>query len=133
MLLEERARNETLKMKMEESVQDLLVKQKKISTLKEEIRQLSDALRTEKEKSRLTILKLLDDVEDAIADSIDLKEDANRKMSSAEMAVFKEKEKAQKAIKKEREYNSLAVASCKLNFICHRYSSSPMPLSLTYD
>ena len=113
MLLEQRARNETLEKKVEESVQDVQLKVKKIQNLKKEVRQLSDALRSEKEKSRLTIQKLVDDVEDAIADSIDIKEDANQKMSSAELAMFKEKEKAQKAMKKEREYNSYTIASCK--------------------
>ena len=111
MLLKERVKNQALSLKVEESLQDIQVKETKISNLKKELRQMSDALRSEKAKSRLTILKLVDDVEDAIAESIDLKGNADQKMSAAELAVMKEREKAQNAIKKERQYTSYAIAS----------------------
>ena len=121
MLLEEREKNDTLTKKVEESGQVLEAKVKKISTLKKELRYLSDSLRAEKAKSRMTILKLVDDVEDAISDSIEVKDRADQKMSASELAVCKEKEKAQHAIKREREYNSYIVASCKFILIELRF------------
>ena len=115
MLLEERSKNDILAKKFGDSVQDLHLKERKISSLKNEVRQLSDSLRAEKEKSRLTILKLIDDVEDAIAAATVIKEDTNEKMSAVELAIFREKEKSQNAIQREREYTSYAISSRKLN------------------
>ena len=115
MLFEERNRNKALAKKFEDSEQHLQNKDRKISSLKNEVRQLSSSLRAEKEKSRITILKLIDDVEDAIAESTIVKEDTNEKMSAAELAIVREKEKSQNAIQREREYTSYAISSRKLN------------------
>ena len=115
MLFEERNRNEALVKKFEDSVHHLQHRDRKISLLKKEVRQLSDSLRAEKDKSRITILKLIDDVEDAIAEATVVKEDTNEKMSAAELAILREKEKSQNAIQREREYTSHAISSRKLN------------------
>ena len=127
MLLEERSKNALLAKKVEDTAQVLQRKEKKISSLKKEVMHLSDSLRAEKNKSRMTILKLIDDVEDSIAESLELKEDANEKMSAVDLAVLKEKEKAQLALRKEREFTSFAVASCKLHSNGYSYcTSSPL-------
>ena len=123
MLLEERSKNELLAKKVEDSVQHIHLKERKISNLKMEVRQLSAALRSEKEKSRITILKLLDDAEDVIAEATALKENTNEKMSAAELAILREKEKSQNAIRREREYTSYTITSRKFKrndmFIIH--------------
>jgi hypothetical protein len=86
---------------------------RKILSLKDENKRISDALHQEKVKSRITILKLMNEAEDVMAEANEIKSIADEKMSAAELIVFQEKEKAQNALKQEREYTSFAVASCK--------------------
>jgi hypothetical protein len=59
-------------------------KHRKILSLKDENKRLSDALRHEKEKSRLTILNLMNEAEDVLAEANELKSIADEKMSAAE-------------------------------------------------
>jgi hypothetical protein len=112
-MLGEKSKNKVLFAEVEERKHADEANHRKILSLKDENKRLSDALHQEKEKSRLTILKLMNEAEDVIAEANKIKSIADEKMSAAELIVFQEKEKAQNALKREREYTSFAVASCK--------------------
>jgi hypothetical protein len=117
MLLEERAKNELLVAQAEKAESTAAAKQRKISSLKEENKRLSEALRIEKEKSRLTVLELLDDAELVMSEANSIKLDADRKMSAAELALHKEKERQREhrldSVQKEREYISYKETASK--------------------
>jgi hypothetical protein len=114
MLMDERAKNEGLAAKAEKAVKAVAKKEHKILSLKDENKMLALALRDEREKSRLTILKLLDDAEIVISDANSMKSDAEQKMSVAELTVFNEQERMKLSVQKEGEYNYFQVASRKL-------------------
>ncbi len=67
MLLAEHAKNEMLLLSVEQMEQDCKAKDKKISTLKKEIKRFA-ALCVKKGKSRLTISKLLYNTEDVMTE-----------------------------------------------------------------
>jgi hypothetical protein len=87
MLLQEKSKNEALFAEMEETKLAAEAKHRKILSLKDENKRLSDALRQEKEKSRLTILKLMNEAEDVMAEANEIKSIADEKMSAAELIV----------------------------------------------
>ena len=77
------------------------------------IHDLSRALIDEKKKSRLAMAKLVDDTEVMIAESLDNRHQLDCKMSAAELAAEKERQK----VLDERKYSSIVVSSRKLILI----------------
>ena len=77
----------------------------KVDSLKKQVRDFSIALKNEKQKSRLAMAKLLDDAERMMADSIDDRVDLDRKMSAAELAAEKERQRALDAISEPQTIN----------------------------
>ena len=88
----------------------------KVDSLKKQVRDFSIALKNEKEKSRLAMAKLLDDAEKMMADSIGDGIDLDRKMSAAELAAEKERQRAIDAIQEERRYASERISARKSAF-----------------
>jgi hypothetical protein len=67
--------------------------------------------------------KLLDNAEQMMADSIDDRVDLDAKMSAAEMAAEKERQRAHDAVQEERQYMSTKISACK-SFFLHFISTS---------
>jgi hypothetical protein len=114
MLIKERARNQELAAKAEKAEKVVESKQRKIMSLKDENKLLAAALREEKTKSRLTILKLISDAELIIAEANEIKFSADEKLSAAELELQKEREKMQSNAEKQREYMSVREATREL-------------------
>lgn len=76
----------------------------KVSSLKQQVRQLSDDLRQEKHKSRLAMEKLLHDAELTIAEANDVRVDLDSKMSAAELAFEKQRERTKERVEEERQF-----------------------------
>jgi len=91
--------------------------------LKQQVRDFAIALKNEKQKSRLAMAKLLDYAEQMMADSIDDRVDLDAKMSAAEMAAEKERQRAHDAVQEERQYTSTKISACK-SFFLHFISTS---------
>ncbi len=89
----------------------------KVDSLKKQVRDFSIALKNEKQKSRLAMAKLLDDAERMMADSIDDRVDLDRKMSAAELAAEKERQRALDAISEERRHSSQKISARKSAFL----------------
>ena len=66
---------------------DASQKTEKIKSLKQQVRDLSGALQVEKKKSRATIAKLLQDAEQIMCDACDIENEADKKMTTAEMQI----------------------------------------------
>ena len=81
--------------------------ERKVSSLQQTIRDLSRALKDEKEKSRLAMAKLLEDAEAMIDGAINNNADMDRKMSAAELAIERERER----VIDERRYSSIVVST----------------------
>jgi hypothetical protein len=77
---------------------------------------LAEALCIEKEKSRITINKLLSDAELVIEEGNCILVEADGKMSAAELTLQKEREKMQASVSKEREYVSVREQASELTF-----------------
>jgi tRNA G46 methylase TrmB len=75
---------------------------------------LAEALRIEKEKSRITKNKLLSDAELVIEEGNCILVEADGKMSAAELTLQKEREKMQASVSKEREYVSVREQASEL-------------------
>ena len=88
-----------------------VLSERKVNQYKEENRILSQALREEREKSRLTINKLVDDAELVISEANDIKSQADEKMSASELAMFNERERTKQALQKERDFTSFRVSA----------------------
>jgi hypothetical protein len=99
---------------------------KKVDSLKQQVRDFAIALKNEKQKSRLAMAKLLDDAEQMMADSIDDRVDLDAKMSAAELAAEKERQRAHDAVQEERHYTSTKIGACKSLFI-HYFLSTSAP------
>ena len=81
--------------------------ERKVSSLQQTIRDLSRALKDEKEKSRLAMAKLLEDAEAMIDGAINNNAAMDRKMSAAELAIERERER----VIDERRYSSIVVST----------------------
>jgi hypothetical protein len=97
----------------------------KVNSLKQQVHDFAIALKNEKQKSRLAMAKLLDDAEQMMADSIDDRVDLDAKMSAAEMAAEKERQRAHDAVQEERQYTSTKISACKSLFIHFLSTSAP--------
>jgi hypothetical protein len=113
MLLEEREKNAALSSRVAKAEHVNYAKERKILSLKQENNMLAMALRDERERSRLTVLKLLDDAELVMSEANSFKLDAEKKMTAAELALQKEKERRQESVQKEREYVSYKETASK--------------------
>ena len=111
MLFEERAKNVEFTAKAEKAEKAVESKERKIFSLKDENKQLAATLREDREKSRLTINKLISDAELVIEQANEIKLDAEAKMSAAELSAYKQKEKMQESVNKERQYVSAREAA----------------------
>ena len=91
--------------------------EKKVSSPQQTIRDLSRALMDQKHKWRLTMAKLVEDAESMLANSIciDDRNQMDSKMSAAELAVKKERQR----VIDERKYSSLLTSARKFN--CNMY------------
>ncbi len=85
----------------------------KVDSLKQQLRNFSIALKDEKHKSRLAMASLLNDAEKMVADFLDDRDHLDTKMSAAELAIEKERQRSHGAVHKEREYMSLKISACK--------------------
>jgi hypothetical protein len=114
MLREEREKSQNLAAKVENAEMQVKAKERKILSLKDDNKQLDEALRIEKEKSRVTVLKLMNDAELNIEEARGIVFDVEEKMSAKELTMQKEKERMQDAVSKERDYVSVRESACKL-------------------
>jgi hypothetical protein len=114
MLREEREKSENLAAKVENAEMQVKAKERKILSLNDDNKQLAEALRIEKEKSRVTVLKLMNDAELIIEEAHGIVFDAEEKMSAKELTMQKEKERMQDAVSKERDYVSVRESARKL-------------------
>jgi chromosome segregation ATPase len=89
--------------------------ERKVSSLMAQVRDLSKALMDEKKKS-LAMQRLLDDAEAMLAESAVERDDLERKMTAAELAIEMERQRAQEAVRDERDYMSLSITAGK--YIC---------------
>ena len=89
--------------------------ERKVSLLKVQVRDLLRALFDEKKKSRLAMQKLLEDAESMIAESAVGRDDLDTKLSAAELAIEKEREKSQEAVRDERKFLSHSMSAGKCN------------------
>jgi hypothetical protein len=89
----------------------------KVDSLKQQVRDFADALKAEKDKSRLAMAKILDDAERMMADSIDDRVELDTKMSAAELAVEKERQRAHDAVHDEHQYTALKINACKSSIL----------------
>jgi hypothetical protein len=113
MLLEEREKNAVLSSRATKAEKSVMAKERKILSLKDENKMLAKSLREERERSRITVLKLLDDAELVMSEANSFKLDADKKMTAAELALQKEKERRQESVQKEREYISYKETASK--------------------
>jgi hypothetical protein len=104
----------------------------KVDSLKKQVRDFSIALKNEKEKSRLAMAKLMDDAETMLADSLDDRADLDMKMTAAELAAEKERQRAQDAVHKERRYMSARMGECKLTFLFVATQSTTLTSNFLY-
>jgi hypothetical protein len=114
MLREEREKSQNLAAKVENAEMQVKAKERKILSLKDDNKQLAEALRIEKEKSRVAVLKLMNDAELIIEEAHRIVFDAEEKMSAKELTIQKEKERMQDAVSKERDYVSVRESARKL-------------------
>jgi hypothetical protein len=89
----------------------------KVDLLKKQVRDFAIVLKDKKQKSRLAMAKLLNDAEKMMADSIGNGIDLDRKMSVAELAAEKERQRAIDAIQQERRYASERISARKSAFL----------------
>ena len=115
-LAEELKKNELLSQDRDQAMMDIDTKSRHISTLKQQVRALSDALQSERKKSRATIAKLLDDAEGVMAEACDIKSDAHQKMSVAEQKSIEETQKFKTMLSTERTYYTRELHICKYCF-----------------
>jgi hypothetical protein len=87
--------------------------ERKMVSLKVRVRDLSQALMDEKKKSRLAMQQLLDDAESMLAESTMQRDDLDSKMSAAELAIEKERQRVQDAVRDERKFMSLSISAGK--------------------
>ena len=73
------------------AMREVASKTRHISTLKAQVRALSEALQSERKKSRDTVSKILDDAEVVMAEVLGLQSQAGQKMSAAEQKLLEEK------------------------------------------
>jgi hypothetical protein len=114
MLREEQEKSRNLVAKAENAEMQVKAKERKILSLKDDNKQLAEALRMEKEKSRVTVLKLMNDAELIIQEAHGIVFDSEEKMSAKELSIQKEKERMQDAVSKERDYVSVRESARKL-------------------
>jgi chromosome segregation ATPase len=108
--------------------------ERKVSSLTAQVQDLSKALMAEKKKSRLAMQKLLDDAETMLSESAMERDDLECKMSAAELAVERERQRAQEAVREERDYMSLSMTAGKYRnpfIVC--YSSFILTPHLFYS
>ena len=98
-LKQKQAENAVLSRDLDVAQHDLGVAQKdashkaeKIKSLKQQVRDLSDALQVEKKKSRATVAKLIHDAEQIMCDACDIQSEAGKKMTAAELQLLSVKE-----------------------------------------
>ena len=119
-LAEELKKNELLSHDRDRAMTDISTKSRHISTLKQQVRALSDALQSERKKSRATIAKLLGDAEGVMAEACEIKSDAHQKMSAAEQTATEEKQKYKSRLSSERMHHSQELhIVCKCDFPTH--------------
>eukprot|EP00956_Cyclotella_meneghiniana_P030815 scaffold78775_cov36-Cyclotella_meneghiniana.AAC.2 len=99
-LKEKEAENEVLTRDLNVAQKDATVKDQQIKTLKDQLRDLSQHLKTEKKKSRDTIAKLLAQAELIMSDACGVEKEAAKKLSAAELELSKEKQKTAQQSKK---------------------------------
>jgi hypothetical protein len=108
--------------------------ERKVSLLMAQVRDLSKALMDEKKKSRLAMQRLLDDAEAMLAESAVERDDLERKMTAAELAIEMERQRAQEAVRDERDYMSLSITAGKYsNPFPHCHSSFILTPHLFYS
>ena len=95
-------------------------KTRQISTLKQQVRALSDALQSERKKLRATVAKLLDDAEGVMAKAFGIQAEADQKMSAAEQKLLQQQQKMRcaLALSSEREFYSREMGMCKHFIAC---------------
>ena len=103
---------------MEVAKREAATKARHISTLKAQVRALSEALQAERKKSRATVAKLLDDAEGVMAEACGIQSQADHKMSAAEQKLFEEKQKMKAELHNERQFYSREIATCKHLCLC---------------
>jgi hypothetical protein len=107
-----RERNKNAKLEMGKERLEM-----KVDSLRQQVRDFAIALKDEKHKSRLAMAKILDDAESIMADSIDDRVELDTKMSAAELAVEKERQRAHDAVHDERQYSALKINACKSSIL----------------
>ena len=117
-LAEEQKKNELLSKDMDVAKREAATKARHISTLKAQVRALSEALQAERKKSRATVAKLLDDAEGVMAEACGIQSQADHKMSAAEQKLFEEKQKMKAELHNERQFYSREIAACKHLCLC---------------
>ena len=121
-LKEQQAENEVLSRDLDVTQRDLGVAQKdasqkteKIKSLKQQVRDLSGALQVEKKKSRATIAKLLQDAEQIMCDACDIENEADKKMTAAELQLSREQERGKRNVQAAQLKVSIEKQRSKLN------------------
>lgn len=109
-------KNGLLSQDRDQAMIDIDTKSRHISTLKQQVRALSDALQSERKKSRATIAKLLGDAEGVMAEACDIKSDAHQKMSVAEQKSIEATQKFKSVWSTERLYCTRELHICKFYF-----------------
>ena len=120
-LAEEIKKNEILSHKSDVSVREVHAKSRQIQNLKQQVRSLSEALQSERKKSRATVTKLLDDAELVMAEACGIQSESNEKMSSAEDTLIQERQQFRSELCRERSYYAGELAMCKCLFGKHSY------------
>ena len=93
-LAEQVNKNLLLTKEVSEAQKSVTHKTNQIQTLKQKVRDLSDALQIERKKSRDTIAKLLSDAERIMSDACEIESEADRKIHAAELKVCMERDRS---------------------------------------
>lgn len=100
---------------------------RKVVSMKEQIRQLSSDLGEEKHKSRLAMAKLLSDAESMIADAYDARDEMDAKLSTAQIVAEEARQKISVEVQKERQFMSSKINTCEFDvslvLLCYYYNS----------
>ena len=94
---------------------DASQKTEKIKSLKQQVRDLSGALQVEKKNSRATIAKLLQDAEQIMCDACDIENEADKKMTAAELQLSREQERGKHNVQAAQLKVSIEKQQSKLN------------------
>ena len=117
-LAEEQKKNEVLSKDRDVAMKEVASKTRHISTLKQQVRALSEALQSERKKSRATVSKLLEDAEGVMAEALGLQSQAGQKMSAAEQKLFEEKQRMKDVVISERQFYSREISMRKKLLLC---------------